>query len=708
MDPFVFEDGSAFRGKKHLGQFFTPDLVTFFATGLSLEFLRKPRGGISILDPACGDGCMLWASHRYVERVMGETPRLTGVEIDPDVFPKKSSVPPDISFDEVKLVCGDLFTLVFDAGLVSDVSEKHDFVIGNPPYVRHLLFADLLDYVPDEVRKIFESRYPRHNSGKTFIRILKCSLIASYLGIDDPIKADDILEDESMLPKGTKDVAWVSLVRDIHSFSDLSIYTWMRAFTLLKKGGVLCFVVSNTWRSRDYGVVLKKFFRDFLHPVVVVSQIGKGWFKDAQVDTQIMVCVSQNRMKESRTVRVVNMSSNATFLDLDSSDVGYIGSIRKISKMIASSDESKDLGFGRLDIVDLDDFLSLGEGDRKAVSHEVAALVRRHGGSLDFTCLDSLGARVHQGLRTGCNSFFYLSRIKETKDEAVVVAGKEMGKEEYLVPKRFLKPVVKKQSFLGPPIEGGPSVGTYALVIPKGTMRKVDAKGKNMVVEVIEGDLLKLINKAENTTVVTNGKRMRIPDLSAVRTNHTQENAEKGVLAGFWYNIPIQSRHCGDIFVPRINGKSFSVGLNNGKEKFLVDANFSTITVQEDSGISIMALYAYLNSSFFRYVLESSGNPMGGGALKVEGALLKRVPMPVFSHELLEELRCLGSRLVRVAESGSIVPDIDDICARALVGSGRRAVAFQKDLVESRMEKMSYRMMPSSRRWITASLDPMP
>jgi hypothetical protein len=69
-----------------------------------------------------------------------------------------------------------------------------------------------------------------------------------------------------------------------------------------------------------------------------------------------------------------------------------------------------------------------------------------------------------------------------------------------------------------------------------------------------------------------------------------------------------------------------------------------------------------MNSAWIQACLESLATVMGGGALKVEAAHLRALPVPTPTEPLMASLQALGERLAHAStkDSGEILNQIDD------------------------------------------------
>jgi hypothetical protein len=120
----------------------------------------------------------------------------------------------------------------------------------------------------------------------------------------------------------------------------------------------------------------------------------------------------------------------------------------------------------------------------------------------------------------------------------------------------------------------------------------------------------------------------------------------------------------------RINNASPKAFLNEGRTA-LVDANFSTIWLDGTPAADAHALLALLNSSWCRAALELSAAVMGGGALKVEAAHLRRLPVPRLDANDWKTLSGLGRKLASANTAGKrkkTLERVDDVVASFMLG----------------------------------------
>jgi hypothetical protein len=127
----------------------------------------------------------------------------------------------------------------------------------------------------------------------------------------------------------------------------------------------------------------------------------------------------------------------------------------------------------------------------------------------------------------------------------------------------------------------------------------------------------------------------------------------------------------------RINHESPKAYLNDHAQ-CIIDANFATLWTDPtiEARLTPYALLALLNSVWTAAVLEHAAAVMGGGALKVEAAHLRMLPIPNLSDAARTHLTVLGQRLACETQPPLLEPLIETINAVvATAALGRKASA---------------------------------
>ena len=269
-----------------------------------------------------------------------------------------------------------------------------------------------------------------------------------------------------------------------------------------------------------------------------------------------------------------------------------------------------------------------------------------------FCSLEELGLHAGQGLRTGCNRFFYVRALNDSDPAAIeVVLDDAYGGKVLAVPRDAVRPVLHRQADLESWRNGVlPATRVLDLrgqVLPEHVSavraaRASYAKAGIAPPQQMPPALAAFVRRAASQPLGDGEAAKPVCELSAVRTN--VRAARPAASPRFWYMLPdFMPRHLPHAFVPRIIHGSPQV-YRNAEEPILIDANFSTFW-SDDDGWSPSALTAFLNSAWCKAVMEAVGTPLGGGALKLEAVHLRAMPVPRLSGAAIAEIDAvLGAR----------------------------------------------------------------
>lgn len=211
--------------KEELGQVFTCQQLANFMINLIANDINE---NTTILDPAIGPNTFF----NYLENYQKES-HFTGIEIDKSLI--SDSINTFYSHKKRKLIIGDFFDL--------KLSNKYDFIIENPPYVRQELIKN--DNYKDKIT----------NS--------------------------------------------LNLNMNIPSQSNLYVYFLIKSILHLNEGGKLIAVVYDSWLYSSFGEFLKKFMINN-GTIKTLYHIKKTSFNDAIVGSTVIEFVkSANISKDS-------------------------------------------------------------------------------------------------------------------------------------------------------------------------------------------------------------------------------------------------------------------------------------------------------------------------------------------------------------------------------------------------------------------------
>jgi hypothetical protein len=658
--------------RKKLGQFFTGLPLSRLLVAISMTAPRK-----AVIDPMAGTGDLLDAViERSFHQGLG-LERIDAIEVDKETAStcaERLAAWKELSpWVEQSVIVGS----AFDPAVVSQLAlGGYDLAITNPPYVRYQTTSSsgtggTKAASPEDTRR---------------------SLIAAI----------------DYMPWTSERHVWRAMVQGYSGLSDLSVPSWLLAAMLVKPGGVLALVAPATWRSRDYADVLQYMLARFFRLEVVVADRQPGWFSQALVRTHLVVasrlpaettCVPlAERSEATHSFPWVEIAPEAKggeslvgaalssddpegqFAQWLQSGDGSILGVSRIERRLQDevlavvSRCSSSRWFSRLEpvVANAPLFGSSTSADGCAVPHALADAIDIVPESL--TTLEHLGIRVSQGLRTGCNDFFYVDFIEYINGaRARVRLSALFGRACIGVPTDALVPVLRRQTELEAYAEGLPLPGRLLIlsgyVLPEDRPAVGEARGVyerlGLPVPAAMPEQLAAHVRFASESRGGGTKGTQIPELSAVRTNvRPVVQGRRPKSPRFWYMLPdLTKRHAPDAFVPRINQRT-PLAMANRSDPVVVDANFSTAW-SEGGGWTPSAISALLRSSWVRACMEAVGTPMGGGALKLEATHLKRLPVPKLTNQEIGRLTSLGS--------SDPIAVVDPIVTKAVLG-GRASI----------------------------------
>jgi len=165
----------------------------------------------------------------------------------------------------------DYFLWEIDFVEVFEQKGGFDVVIGNPPYVRQEMIAFPLDRKEDFTPQDWQERKKLYKE--------KLSQAVKNLWGND-IKVD--------------------------KKSDLYVYFYYAGLSLLKPGGIFCFINSNSWLDVGYGAKLQEFLLKNMEPLYIIDNIAKRSFAEADVNTVIVLIKRQfNKINLDDTVKFI-------------------------------------------------------------------------------------------------------------------------------------------------------------------------------------------------------------------------------------------------------------------------------------------------------------------------------------------------------------------------------------------------------------------
>lgn len=658
--------------QKRLGQYFTGMKLAKL-----LAILAEAESCQSVIDPMAGIGDMLLASAELGNKQL----ELDAIEIDPYAFEELSRRINNSNVKSVNVLLGSAFDIEVMERLKR---RKWDLVITNPPYVRYQSFSKEINA---EVRL----------DSSTQIRQKLKYIINNCTDFNKV------------------DLDCFNIIIDSYSgLSDLAVPSWILCSALVKKEGILAMVVPESWLNRDYSHIVQYLLLKCFKIKYVVEDADSTWFNTAQVKTNLIIAERietresildfderEGYLKIRLTNKVADINSlvgnlyvkstnpekcfledvkswlkKENFVDKDDYSITFV-SFKDIADNITKLSVNKKW-FNKLEKSNDKREKNINKSDNLGyfLPHEIYQQVIFKDQN-QFKTLEQIGVNVGQGLRTGANTFFYVDCVKSNYESVVVKPNPIFNIKEITVPQKCLEVVLRKQSELNSSYEIDINRLDGRVLVFNGTALKDDidrAIRENQCTriqmtenyDIMSKELEYFVKKAALTNVGTTDETKLIPTLSAVAPNI--KNGSKNKLPKFWYMLPdFSERHRPNIAIPRINNFSPKAVLNRNK-KCIVDANFSTLWISKESCIDEWFLLALLNSTWIMLNMELSATVMGGGALKLEAAHLRRLPIPNFNDSEYKKLSLLGKQLSKIEMDNSkeIKSHIDKIIFNVL------------------------------------------
>lgn len=231
------------------GQYYTPAPLC----DMMLSLVCSPvdaKAMERLLEPGCGAGnFLLRAYERFQAQCQASglqrgaiLQHLHGIELDAEAAQLAMAQLAQASGESVSnILVRDFISLAVDSW------GQFDVIVGNPPYVRQ-------EHVAQSVHM---------NKQATHAYLLE--KYADYLAAYPQQKAL------------------------FSQTGDLYLWFYLQAATLLKPGGKLAFVTSNSWLNAAYGQAFRVFLSHHFQVLYMVESACERWFKDAAINPLVLV-----------------------------------------------------------------------------------------------------------------------------------------------------------------------------------------------------------------------------------------------------------------------------------------------------------------------------------------------------------------------------------------------------------------------------------
>jgi hypothetical protein len=590
------------RRRKRLGQYFTPTAV-----GRVLAALARADESASVIDPMVGAGHLLTAC---VD--VGATPHaLWGVEIDPI-----AAAAARLDHPGATVVTGDAFTAAYPA-------TPFQLVITNPPYVR---------YQSTSLGASFDVTLP----SATEVRRDLLAFLADYPGVTEDARA-----------------VLLTAARRYSGLADLAVPCWLLAAALVAPGGRLALVAPQAWLSREYAEPVREVLTTLFDLEYVVEDTDAAWFADALVRTTLVVA----RRGESRG-RHLRVRLRRPAADGDSLVGRHFTEREFATRAEQWRQAGEPVALAGIDALPAS-LTAPATVTESPLPHELAALVTTPD---RLTDLAGLGWRAGQGLRTGANDFFYQeavagqpNHVRPSRWPAAVA-----------LPEGTALPVLRRQVELPAGYAVSPDELSGRALYLRGWATRADrriAARHGVALRELGPDASRFVEDATTWTVRTASGERPLPELTAVAPNHRPVFDKPDRPPSFWYQLPeLADRHRPELALGRVCGSAPRTYLLPGRT-ILLDANFSSLWQSTSDALAPYAMLALLNSTLTVATFESVGNVLGGGALKLEAAHLRRVALYRPGATQRIRLAELGRQLCADADHRAVLGEIDDLVA---------------------------------------------
>ena len=258
-----------------------------------LAFWREYRSkvlSIKVIDPACGSGAFLIAAYDYLKKELDEIN------------------------DRIADLKGRTQEL-FDGDEMYDASRENEYLIRclygvdlNPESVEiSKLSLWLRTLTKDKPLTNLDNNLKSGNSITEFNFNEEFSEVFAKGGFDVVIGNPPYVEQKKI-----KDIKYILEEKydTYNSMADLYCYFYELAVNMLKTGGVMGYITSNSWLNVDYGINIRKLLNNY-YIIEIEDHNGEKIFSDAQVETNIIILKKIER--KNTDVKIVLTKENKTF-----------------------------------------------------------------------------------------------------------------------------------------------------------------------------------------------------------------------------------------------------------------------------------------------------------------------------------------------------------------------------------------------------------
>ena len=353
--------------------------------------------------------------------------------------------------------------------------------------------------------------------------------------------------------------------------TDLYVYFLLRALPILKLGGKLAVITSDSWLNTGYGVGFKKFLQGRFAIEALIS-LDRRVFHDAQVKPVLILATKKEAFHGDHNVHFIRVKNGLPIrrLQLPPNSPGLEDT--NVTSVTIKENELKPSSLWGIHF-------------KAPAAHKEFASHR-----LMTPLMDVAATRI--GIQTLAKEFFTLTA--------------EQAKMTHIEPE-FLMPLAQSSRYVKEPIiSPGTKPAFYLFSCAKS---KAELEGSYALEYILAGEATEVQVRGKNTTLIGYHSKERI----------------KRASRRFWYDLKttIERRGCAPIFVPRLVYRTFTVVWNLAE--FVPGELF--IEVLPPPGIDTEVYLAILTSSISEVMLRANAQVYGGGTYNINPGQVKRVPV---------------------------------------------------------------------------------
>ena len=377
---------------------------------------------------------------------------------------------------------------------------------------------------------------------------------------------------------------------------DIYCLFYERAFQLLHKGGLLCFITSNKWMRAGYGEKVRGFLTSKTNPILLVNFAGIKIFESATVDTNVLVYRKGNNLH-----KVLCATTNKKDKD----------SIKNLSDFVKQE--------GSINAFNGTDAWVILSPIEQSIMQKIEAV---------GTPLKDWDIQINYGIKTGCNEAFIISTEKRDEILANCQSEDERRKTEELIRPILRGRDIKRYGYNWAglyliatfpsrhyDIEEYPAVKAYLLSYEDKRLREAG-------LEIIANEYLAEFCQQKLAQV---GKRVEI-DGQPVEINKKQEKSRKKT-NNKWFETQDSISYWDLFFLPHICwkavGRNLAFALVERGTFLTAPASFISAGEYNET------ILAYLASKVGTFYIYTYSDTTGAGDIMLNIQSLIKFPIPV-------------------------------------------------------------------------------